>query len=322
MSTPLVSIIIPVHNAGRWLAETLESALVQTWPAREIIVVDDHSTDGSRELAQSFASRGVQVLTHPNRGASAARNAGLNAARGELIKFLDADDLLSPEALSLQITALAEKPGCIAFGSWARFYDHPASAVFIPHPGWHDGSGLDWIKETWRDTEPMYQCGLFLIPRELLLQCGGWNEELSLIDDFEFFTRLVLGSAGLVFTPTARLYYRSGLAGSLSGRKSRRAWESAALSTRLATDHLLDKENTPDTRRLAANMLQSLVYQMYPLQRDLVAGLEARIAELGGGDIAPRGGRSFRILQGLIGWKAARHLQIAAGKFPLHQTEA
>src|SRR5690606_38075957 len=100
---------------------------------------------------------------------------------------------------------------------------------------------------------------IFLIPRPLLEKCGGWNEQLSLIDDFEFFTRLVLGSAGVVFIPEAKLYYRSGLPGSLSDHKSRRAWESAVLSTRLAADLLLAAEDTAETRRLSANMLQKLI---------------------------------------------------------------
>ena len=74
MSSPLVSVIIPCHNAARWLGATLDSALAQTWPHREIIVVNDGSRDESLAVAESFTNRGVTVIDQPNRGASAARN--------------------------------------------------------------------------------------------------------------------------------------------------------------------------------------------------------------------------------------------------------
>ncbi len=316
MTAPLVSLIIPCRNAETWLVATLESVLAQTWSHREIIVVNDGSRDDSLAVAQRFTSRGVTVVDLPNRGASAARNHGLRLARGELIKFLDADDLLAPESLSVQVAALAGRSDRLAFGPWARFHDDPAQAVFTPHPGWHDSAGAAWIKETWRDTEPMYQCGMFLIPRPLLERCGGWNEQLSLIDDFEFFTRLVLGSAGLVFTPEARLYYRSGLPGSLSDHKSRRAWESAVLSTRLAADELIAAEDTAETRRLSANMLQKLVYSFYPEHADLRNQLETQIARLGGSDLPPGGGTGFRTLARLTGWRFAARLRYRLGRRP------
>ncbi|MDQ5978176.1 MAG: hypothetical protein QG602_1150 [Verrucomicrobiota bacterium] len=316
MTAPLVSIIIPCHNAEAWLAATLESVLAQTWTHREVIVVNDGSRDGSLAVAQGFSSRGVTVLDLPNRGASAARNHGLRHAKGDLVKFLDADDLLAPESLAVQVAALAGRSDRLAFGPWARFHADPAQAVFTPHPGWHDSAGPAWIKETWRDTEPMYQCGMFLIPRPLLEGCGGWNEQLSLIDDFEFFTRLVLGSAGVVFTPKAKLYYRSGLPGSLSDHKGRRAWESAVLSTRLAADLLLAAEDTAETRRLSANMLQKLIYSFYPEHADLRSQLEEHIARFGGADLQPGGGAGFRTMAQLTGWRFAARLRHLLGRRP------
>ena len=97
--TELVSILIPAYNAERWLGATIESALAQTWPAKEIIVVDDGSTDRTLAVARGFGDRGVQVITQANRGAAAARNTALRAARGAWIQFLDADDLLNPRKI-------------------------------------------------------------------------------------------------------------------------------------------------------------------------------------------------------------------------------
>ena len=103
MSAPFVSILIPCHNAAPWLATTLESALAQSWPHREIILVDDGSTDGSLALAQTFAGRGVRVFAQPNSGASAARNHAIRESHGDFLQFLDADDLISPGKLAAQL---------------------------------------------------------------------------------------------------------------------------------------------------------------------------------------------------------------------------
>lgn len=316
MSEPLVSIIMPCYNAERWLAAAIESVLAQTWPHREFIIVNDGSTDGSLAIARSFAARGVRIVSQANAGQGAACNFGLRHAKGDFIKFFDADDLLSPDMVALQVRALANRPGYLAYAEWARFHLDPAEAVFTPRPGWHDATPADWLVEMLAEAQPMMQCAQFLIPRDLLGWAGGWDERLSLINDFEFFSRLVAQSQGVVFTPGARLYYRSGLPGSVSRRRSAVAWQSAALSLTLGTAHLLAVENSPRTRRAAAAMLQGLVHEMYPNMPALVAAVEQRIAELGGSSLAPLGGRGFLLLCRLVGWKAARWVQYWAGKYP------
>lgn len=313
---PLVSICIPCFNASRWLASALDSVFAQTWPHCEVILVDDGSTDDSLVIARRYESRGLQVVSQPNAGQCAACNHALRLARGDYVKFFDADDLLSPDMVALQVRALANRPGCLAYAEWARFHLDPAEAVFTPRPGWHDATPADWLVEMLEEAQPMMQCGQFLIPRELLGRTGGWNECLSLINDFEFFTRLVAQSQGVVFTPGARLYYRSGLPGSLSRRRSAGAWQSAVLSLTLGTAHLLAVEDSPRARRAAAAMLQGLVYEMYPNMPSLVTTVEQRIAELGGSSLAPLGGRGFLLLRRLIGWKAARWVQYWADKYP------
>lgn len=314
--SPLVSIVIPCYNAARWLGAALDSALAQTWPHLEIIVVNDGSRDDSLHIAQSYAARGVAVIDQPNAGQCAACNRGLAAARGDYIKFFDADDILSPEHVALQVAALAGRPGAVAYAEWARFHDDPANARFVPRAGWHDAAPADWLVEIWRDGQPMMQCGQFLIARAILERTGGWDEELSLVNDFEFFARVVLASDGVVFTSGARLYYRSNLPGSLSARRDARAWRSAFLSHLRGTEHLLRREDSPRTRAACAAMLQTLVYDMYPSTPNLVRQLEERIAALGGTDLKAKGGRTFLRLRRLLGWKLARRLQIWSGKLP------
>lgn len=305
-------------NAERWLPSALDSALAQTYPHREIIVVNDGSTDGTGAVLETYAQKhDLRVITQPNRGQCAALNRGLAEARGDYVKFFDSDDILSPDFVATQVAALAGRTDRLAYGTWGRFYTDPSEARFTPHPGWHDSdSGLDWLVETWTDTEPMYQCALFLIPRTLLLRTGGWDERLSLINDFEFFTRVILQSGGLVFTPGVRLYYRSGLPGSLSQTKSRRALESARLSTELAIRHVLAAEDSPRTRRVSANMLQAFVHTFYPDHPDLWRPLLAEIRRLGGATVQPGGGSAFCTLCRFAGWRAALRLRKLAGRRP------
>ncbi|MDB6115980.1 MAG: putative glycosyl transferase, partial [Lacunisphaera sp.] len=139
MSSPLASIIIPCFNAGRWVAATLDSALAQTWSRCEVILIDDGSTDDSLAIARTFVPRGVQVISQPNRGASAARNHGLRAARGEFIQFLDADDLISPDKIAAQIELLRARPaGTVATCAWGRFQSDPAAAQFVDEAVFRD----------------------------------------------------------------------------------------------------------------------------------------------------------------------------------------
>lgn len=109
--SPLVSILIPCYNAERWVARAIESALAQTWPNKEVIVVDDGSTDGSLEVIRSFDGR-IRWETGPNRGGNAARNRLLGLARGDWVQYLDADDYLRSTKLERQLAVAGEYPDC------------------------------------------------------------------------------------------------------------------------------------------------------------------------------------------------------------------
>src|SRR5208282_3082860 len=96
---PSVSILIPAYNAQEWIANTLRSAIAQTWEPKEIIVVDDGSADQTFAIARQFESDAVRVVTQRNQGAAAARNHAFALSRGEYIQWLDADDLLAPDKI-------------------------------------------------------------------------------------------------------------------------------------------------------------------------------------------------------------------------------
>src|SRR4051794_33581605 len=102
----LVSILIPAHNVEEWIADTLQSAIAQSWRRKEVIVVDDGSRDSTADVARRFASNEVSVVSIKNQGAAAARNHALRLCQGDYIQWLDADDLLTPEKIERQVAAL------------------------------------------------------------------------------------------------------------------------------------------------------------------------------------------------------------------------
>lgn len=333
----LVTVIMPCHNAAPWVEQAVDSVLGQSWDNLELIVVDDGSSDDSASVLARFVQpvgvedfgdegpifsqcrgRSLLVLKQGQTGKAKACNRALQYAKGEYIKYLDADDLLSPDMIERQVRILegraAEAGPAVAYGEWARFYERPQEADFVERAGWHDGVPAAWLTEVLRDGQPMLQCGQFLVPRALLNKVGGWSETLTLIDDFEFFTRLICASEQVLFTPGARLYYRSGLSGSLSRRKTAAAWDSATRSALLGTGYLVALDGSAAARRSAANFLQELVYSMYPFTGYNIAALETRIRELGGSCLGAQGGRVFLLLARVFGWKFARRLQCLAGK--------
>jgi glycosyltransferase involved in cell wall biosynthesis len=117
VNQPLVSIIIPCYNAGKYVAEAIQSALDQTYTNKEVIVIDDGSTDHSLDVIRSFAER-IRWETGPNRGGCAARNRGLETAKGELIQFLDADDGLYPQKLAIQVPILMSRRCDVVTCEW------------------------------------------------------------------------------------------------------------------------------------------------------------------------------------------------------------
>lgn len=119
MTRDSVSVVIPAYNAGRYLGEALDSVLAQTLPPREVLVVDDGSTDDTPEVCARYSGR-VRYARQENAGVSAARNAGLAAATGEFVALMDADDVCAPERFARQVAALRRRPDAVAClsGHW------------------------------------------------------------------------------------------------------------------------------------------------------------------------------------------------------------
>ena len=116
MSEGLVSVIVPVFNAGKWIEDTILSVKSQTYKDWELILVDDGSTDNSMEIMRSYESDNIRIIDDgSNKGAAYARNMGVKAARGRYICYIDADDLWSPDKLEKQLTFAQENDAAFTF---------------------------------------------------------------------------------------------------------------------------------------------------------------------------------------------------------------
>ncbi|MGE0702689.1 MAG: glycosyltransferase family 2 protein [Vicinamibacterales bacterium] len=307
-SPPLVSVLIPAFNAAPWIDQTIDSALAQSWRPLEVIVADGGSTDATRSIVAARARDGVRLLVSERAPQSAAanRNRAYREASGSFIQFLDADDLLSPDKVALQIERLQDSPDRVASAEWARFDRDPGAACFVPETVWADMDPVEWLKTAWTGGGGMMQPGLWLIPRSIAERAGPWDERLTLLDDFEYSTRLLLSSAGVRFCPGARLYYRSGNPASLASSRSPGAWRSAFQSLDQGTRTLLARCDDTGARSASADVLQRLAYDAFLEDAETAGRAETRVRELGGSSVEMGGGALFGVLRAALGWKRAK----------------
>lgn len=203
MSAPLVSIIMPAYNVAPWIAQTLSSVLKQTLSDWECIVVDDGSTDETPRIVSSFADSRIRLISQENTGVAAARNKGLDAAQGQYIAFLDADDVWHPLALERMYSTLAAHPACaLCWGDFVRF-DDKSSAV-LPLPGtrlWHTGNA-------WEDmmVDCFMQFGAICVRAEVAKNVY-FNTSLKICEDRDWLLR-VLRSRTAIHVPHVVHFYR------------------------------------------------------------------------------------------------------------------
>lgn len=312
--TARVSVLIPCYNAARYIGETLASVRAQTWPDLEVVVVDDGSTDGSVQAIEAASLPNLKLVRQPNRGQTAALNTALAHATGDFVQYLDADDLIDADKIALQMARLASAPDCVASAEWGRFYADPAETPFTPEPVWRDTAPLDWLAESRAEGLGMMFPALWLTPMPLIRAAGPWDETLSLNNDAEYFTRVLLKARQVLFVEGARCRYRSGLPGSLSGQKSAAHWASQRRVLELCQAYVLEREDSERVRRAFALSWQHLAHACLPYDPALADQALTNARALHPVKIRPGGGPAFRVLSHLIGWRAARRLQVASGR--------
>jgi glycosyltransferase involved in cell wall biosynthesis/peptidoglycan/xylan/chitin deacetylase (PgdA/CDA1 family) len=312
-SDPLVSILIPAFNAQEWISDTILSALAQTWKSKEIIVVDDGSTDHTLRIAQQFESENVQVVTQTQQGASAARNKAFSLCQGDYIQWLDADDLLAPDKIALQM-AVAKQCGSkkvLLSSAWGKFIYRHHKAKFTPTALWHDLSPLEWLLRKMGDNLYM-QTAAWLVSRELSVAAGAWDTKLLGDDDGEYFCRVLLASEHVRFVPEAKLYYRGpGLAfRSLSHiGQSVQKIEAHWLSMQSHIGYLRSMEDSERVKQACLSYLHASLLYFYPERPEIVKQMEEMAHELDSQLPLPRLPWKYSWIKTISSWGIAKRSQ-------------
>ena len=308
---PLVSILVPAYNAAPWIADTIRSAMDQTWPNKEIIVVDDGSKDHTLSVAQQFAFKTVSVVSQANQGAAAARNKAFSLCRGDYIQWLDADDLLAADKIEKQMLALdrCRSKRTLISGAWGHFYYRTSKAKFSPSPLWSDLSPVEWLSRKMGQNCHM-QTANWLVSRELTQAAGPWDTRLLGDDDGEYFCRVKLQSDGIIFIPEAKTYYRRTGSSSLNNTgRSKRRQDALFLSIQMHIQYLLSLEDSERTRAVCVRYLQKYLCDFCPERPDIVQEMQHLASSLGGQLEPPKASWKYACIQKAFGWGMAKQTQ-------------
>lgn len=303
-----VSVIIPAYNAERWLPETLASVAAQEWPDLEVIVVDDGSTDGTAALVEKLYPQWT-LHRSENRGVSHARNLGTQLAAGDLINYLDADDLLLPGKLKRQVALIESSGADVVYGDWQVLEEM-------------EGRGFERTREvrrTWQsvnaDAEIAFfngmwcPTGAYLYRRAFLDKALPWKDWLPVIQDARF--GFDCAHAGAVWAHDAEVgtLYRQHRSGSVSTR-NRLAFLRDCHASAKDIERLWRSTPgawTPQREDAMVEVLTSLSRGAHRVDESLFEDLCAHLEALRP-DFKPQGPRLLRWLSTLVGYRFAVRL--------------
>jgi len=213
--TSLVSVIIPCYNSEDYVEKAIESALSQTYEQAEVVVIDDGSTDDSLDVIRSYNDQ-ILWRTGENQGAPAARNWGLRLSSGKYIKFVDADDLLTPEILEKQVSVLQSLDvNQIVYGPWGAMNEEGGDRRRSTHKPRVEGEHpvCFWLRSNAQTMAPMHR-------RKALREIGGFNERLPRAQEYDLHLRLALRGYRFEFLDEVVGYTRQHEGGSRIGNQN------------------------------------------------------------------------------------------------------
>jgi len=222
-----MAVVIPAHNQAQFLAEAIDSALLQTLPPLEVIVVDDGSTDDTARVAAAFGNR-ITYIRQRNQGLSAARNTGIRAARADLIQLLDSDDVLHPRCLRLASEAAVRHPNAAVFaGGWdeadrdGRVFAQ-VDAPRVPPQAFH----------ALFDVIAVGPASCHCVRRSAFATVGMFDTSLRACEDWDMWFRIAAAGFEFITIPEATIQYRN-YATSMS-KDPRLMWQSGTRVLRQA----------------------------------------------------------------------------------------
>jgi glycosyltransferase involved in cell wall biosynthesis len=317
----LVSVVIPSFNAEAWIAETLRSVQAQTYRPLEIIVVDDGSSDRSAAIAEDMLRDGAiayKIVKQANSGAASARNVGWQLAQGEWIQFLDADDLLEPEKIEVQVSAAPTKLDAdVIYSDWQKLA--LVDGTWMAHDMRSPAIQTDALPDILADRN-FLQLGSVLIKTATVRLVNGFDASHEPIEDVGLYVKIAIAGGRFVRVAHEKplALYRD-LPRSFSKRNQTRFIESCIKNARLAERYAREKnEFSPRLTAAIANTyflgaryfaecdwkrFEQLVHDIEMLQPKFV----------------PQSPRRLRLISRVIGYKNAERLALLyrKGKKPL-----
>lgn len=306
-----VSVIIPAHNAEQTIAACIQSVIKQSHKALELIVVEDSSMDNTAGIIASLQDARIKRIAIKRCSAPAARNAGLRIASGEYVQFLDADDILAPNKLEVQLHRLEhESPSAVANCPWGHFRAETADARLESQRIDRDMNPLNWLIESWNGGG-MAQTACWLTPRGLIDLAGGWNEDLrrNPNDDGEFFCRVLLKSNTVVFTTGTCVFYRLPVAGCVSRVESEEQASSLLRSYIECEKYVRAVEDSPRTRGAIAQNYYRYIYQYHERFACLCDQARDQLCSIGWPPCVSVGPLGFRLFTQIVGFDNAMRIR-------------
>lgn len=242
-NSPLVSIIIPTYNNSSMVCQAIDCALNQTYENREIIVIDDGSTDHTGEMLEEYYKGRIIYIRQDNKGPGSARNKGISYASGKYLQFLDADDLLDPDKIRIQVSSLQGiRDKALSYCDYARCdVDDMTVTYKRTSPVLQNENPFDDILTKW-ETEISIPSHCFIFDRAFFKECGiAFDETLRANEDWECWMNVFALNPRVVYIDKVLAYYRVRKNSRCSNRLDMRKSYLMAIDKQIQKHHL-DKE--------------------------------------------------------------------------------
>ncbi len=277
MTPPLVSVIIPAYNYCDFIGETLRSLVAQTYPYWEAIVVDDGSTDDTRRVVEQWVKRETRIryFYQSNKGLPAARNAGLTQAKGSYIQFLDADDLLSPMKLALQVEQMESRPEISISYTRAFYFRGGKTEVLYAQLRGKGNSGVSfadgrgYVITALLVEKNLMPVNSVLMRSAVIQKVGLQNERLTSLEDWEFWLRCAFKGLYFAMLQDDQAYALIRVHQASMSQQSFRMYENEVSLRNLIDRFLLEPGMSIEEERQLRkkNEQQKLRLETFPLRR-------------------------------------------------------
>lgn len=301
----MISILIPLYNAAPFVGRTVENCLGQSCKDIEVVIVDDHSTDNSLQIARRYESDRVRVLQNPHKGGNSARNHAFRESHGEYVKFLDADDYCSERMLERQLARLERDgtPMSVAFSPIRMWHEDTDEWLIPPHEIDHDYEpGINLLLDIWRGKG--WRCPhCHLMHRRLVDRAGLWDETIKKNQDGEFFSRIYAAADKALAVPEEYAVWTQQKNG-VHTKMSLRAVNSATDALEKIARLILGCRDDEETRGMCNRYFGGFLYENYAKNPDMLSHFEYVARQLGLKPALPQR-KALKLLGSVMGWKMA-----------------